>query len=147
MKIFIIGSSQYKDKMLEYAAKMEFRGHQVCLPVLDDSKFKNTLKILETNRKRMQWADEVHMFYDGKSQGTVFDFGMAFAMGKPLQVIYMNDKSIVDGMKEYALLFKWESGHFESENINDKSILDDINEKINSYKWVTSRYYMDFKDL
>jgi nucleoside 2-deoxyribosyltransferase len=125
MKIFIIGSSQYKDKMLEYAHKMEAEGHRVFFPALDDSKFKSTLEILEANKKRMMNADEVHLFYDGRSNGTIFDFGMAFAMGKPLQIIYMNDKSIINGMKEYAV---------NSDNMNDKG-------------WVTRRYYRDFEDL
>ena len=126
MKILIIGSSQYKDKMLDYAEKMESEGHRVFFPALDDSKFKSTLEILETNRKRMASADEVHLFYDGKSHGTIFDFGMAFMAGKPLKIIYINDKSIVDGMKEYAIT--------EVEDMNNK-------------EWVTRRYYADFKDL
>ena len=134
MRIFIIGSSQYKDKMLDYAEQKEKEGHRVFFPALDDAKFKSTLEILETNRKRMQGADEVHLFYDGKSHGTIFDFGMAFAMGKPLFIVYMNDKSIVDGMKEYAWLFKGESGHFGAEDMNNKA-------------WVTRRYYQDFEDL
>ena len=124
MKIFIIGSTQYKDKMLDHAHKMEAEGHRVYFPALDDVTFNSTLEILETNKKRMLGADEVHLFYDGKSQGTIFDFGMAFAMNKPLKIIYMNDKSIVDGMREYA----------GSNNMNDKV-------------WVTKRYYQDFRDV
>jgi nucleoside 2-deoxyribosyltransferase len=133
MKIFIIGSSQYHQKMIDYAHKMTKKGHEVLLPAIDDSLFKSTLEILEVNKRKMESADEVHMFYDGKSNGTIFDFGMAFAMGKPLFIIYMNDKSIVDGMKQYAWLFEGESGHFK-EDMNDKG-------------WVTRRYYMDIEDL
>ncbi len=134
MKIFIIGSSQYQKKMVDYAIKMESEGHEIILPALDDSLFKNTLEILQANKERMQNADEVHLFYDGKSHGAIFDFGMAFMAGKPLFIIYMNDKSIVDGMKEYAWLFKGESGHFESGDMNNKA-------------WVTARYYQDIETL
>ena len=126
MKIFIIGSSQYHQKMIDYAHKMTKEGYEVFLPAIDDSLFKSTLEILEVNKRKMETADEVHMFYDGKSNGTIFDFGMAFAMGKPLFIIYMNDKSIVDGMKQYAL-----------------NELEDMNNK----EWVTRRYYQDIEDL
>jgi nucleoside 2-deoxyribosyltransferase len=120
--------------MIDYAIKMKSKGHKVILPALDDRKFKSALEIILTNKKRMESADEVHMFYDGRSQGTLVDFGMAFMAGKPLKIIYLNDKNIVDAMKEYAWLFEGESGHFESEDMNNKS-------------WVTRRYYHDFKDL
>jgi nucleoside 2-deoxyribosyltransferase len=126
MKIFIIGSSQYKDKMLDHAHKMEAEGHRVYFPALDDVMFNSTLEILQTNKKRMQGADEVHLFYDGRSQGTLIDFGMAIALDKPLRIIYINDKSIVDGMKEYAVT--------EVEDMNNKA-------------WITKRYYQDFDDL
>lgn len=124
MKIFIIGSSQYQKKMVDYAVKMDSKGHEVILPALDDSIFKSTLEILQANKERMQGADEVHLFYDGKSHGSIFDFGMAVALDKPLKIIYMNDKNIVNAMEEYARQSK----------INDKA-------------WVTSRYYQDIEDL
>ena len=40
------------------------------------------LAICQENLKAMQDADVVHIIWDGKSQGSLFDLGMAFALGK-----------------------------------------------------------------
>ena len=36
------------------------------------------------NRRAIMDADVVHLVYDGTSQGSHFDLGMAFAYGKPI---------------------------------------------------------------
>jgi hypothetical protein len=59
------------------------------------------LAVLTENRAKMEWADEVHLIYDGRSYGSLFDFGMCFALRKPLKIIYISPKNIVEGMKEY----------------------------------------------
>ena len=40
------------------------------------------LVICRENLKAMQEANMVHVIWDGKSQGSLFDLGMAFALGK-----------------------------------------------------------------
>jgi nucleoside 2-deoxyribosyltransferase len=101
MKIFMIGSTAYQDKINKYAEKLRKKGHEVLIPVFDTWKDATVLEILTENRRLMRMADEVHMIYDGRSDGTKFDFGMCFAMEKPLRIIYMNNKHLVDGMYEY----------------------------------------------
>jgi len=101
MKVFMIGSTAYQDKINKYAEELRKEGHEVLIPVFDSWENATVLEILTENRRLMRLADEVHMIYDGRSDGTKFDFGMCFAMGKPLKIIYTNDKHLVDGMYEY----------------------------------------------
>ncbi len=101
MKIFVIGSTAYLDRIKKYAEEMVDKGHYVTIPVFDTLQNATVLDILTKNKERMKDADEVHMIYDGRSDGTIFDFGMCFALEKPLKIIYLNDKHMVDGMKQY----------------------------------------------
>ena len=103
MKIFIIGSTAYRDRINKHAEDMRKKGHEVLTPILDEAKYDHIINVLIENRRLMRLADEVHMIYDGRSDGTKFDFGMCFAMEKPLRIIYLNDKYLVDGMREYSL--------------------------------------------
>jgi nucleoside 2-deoxyribosyltransferase len=45
------------------------------------------LRICEDNMRAMRDADVVHVIWDGKSQGCLFDLGMAFALGKKVSPI------------------------------------------------------------
>jgi len=101
MKIFIIGSTAYQDRIKKYAKQLRMGGHEVLIPVFDSMKDSTVLDILTENRRLMRLADEVHMIYDGRSDGTKFDFGMCFAMEKPLTIVYISSKHLIDGMYEY----------------------------------------------
>ena len=101
MKVFMIGSTAYQDKIKKYAEELREKGHEVLIPVFDSWENATVLDILTENRRLMRLADEVHMIYDGRSDGTKFDFGMCFAMEKPLKIIYMNNKHLIDGMYQY----------------------------------------------
>lgn len=103
MKIFMIGSTAYQDKIHKYAEKQKREGNEVLIPVFDSWKDATVLEILTENRRLMEKADEIHMIYDGRSYGTIFDFGMCFALRKTLKIIYINKKNIVDGMYEYGV--------------------------------------------
>lgn len=100
MRIYIIGSTAYQAQIQEHAFKLMEQGHEPLMPNFD-SIHKTVLETLTMNRKLMVMADEVHLIYDGRSYGSIFDFGMCFAMGKPLKIIYISPKNIVEGMKEY----------------------------------------------
>ena len=100
MKIYILGSTVYQARMQEHAVKIMSQGHEPLMPVFDTQKA-SVLNILTCNRALMRIADEVHLIYDGRSYGSIFDFGMCFAMRKPLKIIYISPKNIVGGMREY----------------------------------------------
>ena len=100
MKIYIIGSTALRSKIQQHAAKLLSEGHEPLIPCFDSDK-STVLDILTCNRELIELADEVHLIYDGRSYGSIFDFGMCFALRKPLKIIYISPKSIVDGMREY----------------------------------------------
>lgn len=45
------------------------------------------LNICNHHRRAMRECDEVHVFFDAKSSGSHFDFGMAFGLGKPVKLV------------------------------------------------------------
>lgn len=100
MKIALIGSSQYSGKFLLVQRTLSLAGHTVKMPAFDDIQG-NELDIIEYNRFLIKWADEVHVIWDGRSVGTIFDFGMVFAFGKKLVIEYIEPKNFVNAMRLY----------------------------------------------
>ncbi|RLA87444.1 MAG: hypothetical protein DRG40_00395 [Deltaproteobacteria bacterium] len=104
MKITVIGSTQYRDKIKSYVRELAQRGNVVRVPAFDDHPEWDELRICEYNRRLIEWAEEVHIFWDQRSMGTVFDFGMAFALRKPVKVVYLEPKTFAGVMKKYEAL-------------------------------------------
>jgi len=111
MKIFIIGAvrdatANWNDMLLDYVAQLEEKGHEVHLPMRDTDQKASGRAICRQNVNAIAAADEIHLFYDPKSQGTHFDMGAAFALGKKLKVIknieYGEGKSYARMADEWA---------------------------------------------
>lgn len=102
MKITIIGSTQYKDKFLEVKSRLEKDGHEVRIPAFDDKKDLDDLGVCEYNRQLIRWADEIHLIWDRRSTGTIFDFGMCFMAEKPLVIEYLESKTFEGVMTKYS---------------------------------------------
>lgn len=66
----------------EYVSKLEAKGYEVYWPARDNP-YQNTdkvgIQIITHNRQKMWEADEVHIWYDKGSVGSIFDIGMFFA--------------------------------------------------------------------
>lgn len=45
------------------------------------------MKICKRNRKAIEEADRIDIYWTDKSQGTKFDLGMVFALRKPIKII------------------------------------------------------------
>jgi hypothetical protein len=101
MKVFVIHSSQYYRQVINYKDLLESQGHEVYLPVLDTDQTKTELEICTANKNGILWADECHLFWDGHSRGSTFDMGMAFMANKPIKLIHLNPKSLVNFIKQY----------------------------------------------
>jgi hypothetical protein len=101
MKVTIIGSLGYKDKMLAHKAELEKVGHEVKMPAFDDLKDASEMEICDYNRAAIEWANEVHIIWDARSIGTIFDLGMCFAMRKHIKIIWLNSKTLINLMKQY----------------------------------------------
>lgn len=102
MKKLIIGSTQYKEKFLLLKEALEFSGHEVKIPAFDDKKDLDDLGVCLYNLDLIKWADEVHLIWDNRSPGAIFDMGMVFALNKPLSISYIEDKTFAGVFKKYA---------------------------------------------
>lgn len=101
MRITIIGSTQYREEIFDHETKLIIEGHDVRLPVFDNDPTFDELGICEQNRISIEWADRVDIFWDQRSMGTIFDFGMVFALRKPIKIIYMEPKTFANVMRQY----------------------------------------------
>jgi hypothetical protein len=76
----------------DYVIELEEEGNDVHWPYRDtDQDDPYGLDICEENRKAIDSADEVHVYWTSKSQGSIFDLGMAFGMSlyedKPIRLV------------------------------------------------------------
>lgn len=108
MKIAIIGSTGLTPQMYEHKAEMEKKGHEVMMPTFD-SQAENEILLVGENKWNIQWADQVHILWDGRSPGTILDIGITIGLSKPLKVIYLEKKSMVEIVKQYAERWKDET--------------------------------------
>lgn len=103
MKIMIIGSTEYQHtRIAKHRRKLEKEGHEVLIPAFDDYPHLTDLEACEHNRTKMAGAQQVHIIWNGRSRGTIGDFFMAFAMRKPVQIIYIEQKSLRGVIEKYA---------------------------------------------
>ena len=86
--------------------KLESEGWQVHWPPRDtDQDDLIGLRICEDNLTAIRSADAVHFIWDGKSQGSLFDLGMAFALRKKVIPISMPD--LTSGKSFQNMVDKW----------------------------------------
>lgn len=69
-----------------YVKGMEAAGYKVYWPARDTRQTEGATRICDSNRIAIQRADEVHVWWDAKSEGSIFDLGMAFSMLKPIRL-------------------------------------------------------------
>ena len=86
MKITIIGTTAYQNKMLKHKKELNAQGYQVKIPAFDNMPDLDEIGVCTYNLDAIKWADEVHVFWDQRSIGTIFDFGMVFALKKPISI-------------------------------------------------------------
>ncbi len=85
MKIYLICpvreiTEEEKTEIGKYVADLEKAGHKVHWPPRDvDQNDPTGLRICSEHREAMLEAHEIHIWWNKKSQGSLFDFGMAFA--------------------------------------------------------------------
>jgi hypothetical protein len=101
MKITIIGTTAYQEKMHKHKVNLE-PDNEVRMPAFDNFKDMNELEVITYNREAIEWADEVHVLWDARSIGTIFDLGMCFALRKKVKVIYLNNKTFQNFLLQYG---------------------------------------------
>lgn len=96
----------------QYVSLLEQLGHSVHYPARDTNQHDIGINICRQNMNAIKQSDEVHVFYSPDSQGTHFDMGMAFAMGK--KVVAVNTgRELPNGKSFERMLIEWaeESKH------------------------------------
>jgi len=115
MKIFLVCpvrgiSDSYRDGIERQVKRLEDDGHSVYWPHRDTHQSQREIDICSDNLEAIKGADVVYVIWDGKSQGVLFDLGMAFALGKPVRTVtgYMPRMSISKSFQN--MVFQWEDG-------------------------------------
>jgi len=113
MKIFLIcpvrnASEEQKSKMEQYISGLEGLGHEVYYPARDtDQEDSVGYRICSDNTDAIWEADEVHMFWDETSKGSLFDLGVAFAYGKDLVIANPEDIEPNEGKSFVNMISYW----------------------------------------
>ena len=101
-------SEETTRQIAAYVSGLESQGHRVHWPPRDtDQNDPIGVKICRANGGAMARADEVHVWYDKSSQGSVFDLGMFFMMseiyGPSRKLVIANPESVdrSDGKKSF----------------------------------------------
>jgi nucleoside 2-deoxyribosyltransferase len=111
MKVFIIcsvrgASDEYRTKLETYVSELEKNGVKVHLPHRDTNQNARGFDICTQNAKAIQEADEVHIFYNSASQGTHFDMGVSFALGK--KIVVLENEKYGEGKSYPRMLDEWQ---------------------------------------
>ncbi len=93
MKVFIICpvrevTESEKTVIESYVGLLEERGNIVHWPQRDTNQNDSVgLNICTQNKNAIIDSDEIHVYWNGKSTGSLFDFGMAFSLNKKIRLI------------------------------------------------------------
>lgn len=86
-------------RLIAYVRALEQAGHRVHWPPRDtDQHDPIGLRICRDNGRAILEADEVHVWYDKDSQGSIFDFGMLFmaavVIGPAKRIVIANPEDV-----------------------------------------------------
>ena len=109
-RVFVICSvrgadDEYKAKLEGWVKVVESYGHKCHLPHRDTNQEAKGIEICTQNMNAIKDADEVAVFYSSKSLGTHFDMGVAFALGKKINVI--ENEQYDEGKSFARMLVEW----------------------------------------
>jgi hypothetical protein len=114
MRIFLIcpvrnASCEQLVRLNEYIHKKEAEGHEIYYPARDTDQNDNIgFNICYNNADAIRKADEIHIFYDSNSQGSLFDLGVAFALYKKLVIVNKNELTPTEGKSFINMILQWE---------------------------------------
>lgn len=115
MKIFLIcpvrnASNDQIKKMQDYIVGLEKTGYEVFYPARDNPHELTDdigYTICKTNHEALYNSDEVHIFFDKDSKGSLFDIGMTFAHGKNIVIANPNDLIHTKGKSFSNMILEW----------------------------------------
>ena len=107
--VFIIcpvrGATEEEHNLLmEFIRKKETEGIKVHYPPRDTNQDDPVgYAICAQNREAIKNADKIYVYWNSKSEGSLFDLGMAFAMNKPIELINPSEvrSMVTEGKKSF----------------------------------------------
>ena len=103
-KIFIICpvrdvTDEEKRFIADYIVRLESKNCKVHYPSRDTNQNDPIgVKICAQNRAAIKESDEVHVYWNRKSAGSLFDLGMAFSMEK--KIVSINPEYVLQGITD-----------------------------------------------
>jgi len=113
VKIYLIcpvrkATPEYSQAARIYVAQLESLGHQVYWPTRDTDQIDPIgLRICKDNRAAIEAAEEVHIIWDGESQGSIFDLGIAFALRKKIVPVIDAFPRETEGKSIPNMVYDW----------------------------------------
>ncbi|MFA5238345.1 MAG: hypothetical protein WC476_01380 [Phycisphaerae bacterium] len=100
---------KFSKAMDGYVGELESKGNVVHYPPRDTNQEDITgYNICWDHFEAMESCDEVHVAWDGKSQGCLFDLGMAFALNKKVIVIEGYFPEATEGKSYQSMVREWQ---------------------------------------
>lgn len=97
-----------KQRMEQYIKDLELAGAKVHYPARDTNQVDETgFRICSDNCDAVHWSDEVHIFWDKNSTGSLFDLGVAFAYKKPVKIVNIDEIEKTDGKSFTNMILEW----------------------------------------
>jgi hypothetical protein len=92
MQIFLISpvalsTPNIGEYITQYISEQKRLGNEVYYPLRDTDQTVSELECCKQNLVAMRDSEEVHIFFSPYSEGSKFDLGMAFALGKKIKLI------------------------------------------------------------
>ncbi|MHB9019383.1 MAG: hypothetical protein ACYC3G_00695 [Minisyncoccota bacterium] len=99
---------QWHKYLDEYVAALESQGNRVHYPPRDvDQDDPTGYRICSEHREAMWRADEVHVAWDGKSEGCLFDLGMAFVLHMDIKPVPGHFPQPMSGKGFASMVWEW----------------------------------------
>lgn len=101
-------NNEQKERMENYILDLENSGKTVYYPARDTDQIDSIgFRICEDNKSAISNAEEIHLFWDSSSSGSLFDLGVAFALGKKLTIVNEEEVEMTLGKSFANMITYW----------------------------------------
>ena len=97
-----------KSFLMGYVNGLESQGYKVYYPARDTDQNDDTgSRICNDNKNAILNSKEIHILWDEKSIGSIFDLGIAFAYEMPLKIINIEDVNLTNKKSFTNMIYDW----------------------------------------
>jgi hypothetical protein len=142
-----IANKKEKKFLEDYSLKLEDKGNKIYYPARDTNQNDSIgLRICSDNRYAIKNSDEVHIYFNKKSNGSMFDVGMNFMAEKDLHVINpseLNDNYISNFISGYAKNINQSNDIFRELLIKREKIKE-LSKRKYYFSEINAKFLLDF---